>query len=147
VDEWLKQNYEVAEGTVLPRSTLQNHYLKYCKENRLYHITASLLGKYIRDVFPGVVAKRLGKRGNSKYHYCGIRAIGTSGIYELSGDQSSVVHKQQSSQILFKLSPDSDGSESDILKQNTNHSARCGNSNSSQQKLYNQQYLGANFQL
>jgi hypothetical protein len=87
VDDWLKQNYEAAKGEVIPRSTLQNHYLRHCKENKFYHITASLLGKRIRDIFRGVEAKRLGKRGHSKYHYCGIRA--KPAIYQASGDEKS----------------------------------------------------------
>jgi regulatory factor X 1/2/3 len=126
VDEWLKQNYEVAEGEVIPRSVLQNHYLRHCKENKLYHITASLLGKRIRDIFPGVVAKRLGKRGSSKYHYCGIRANSASAIYELSGDQKSAVRQQSSPQIHYKLLPDSDRSEKKTqhkYEENIKHSA------------------------
>jgi hypothetical protein len=89
VDDWLKQNYEAATGEVIPRSTLQQHYFRHCKENKLYHITPSLLGKRIRDIFRGVEAKRLGKRGHSRYHYCGIRA--KSAIYQVSEDEKSAV--------------------------------------------------------
>ncbi|PNF27136.1 hypothetical protein B7P43_G08557 [Cryptotermes secundus] len=147
VDDWLKQNYEVAEGAVISRSAVQEHYLGYCKENKLYHITASLLGKRIRDIFPSVVAKRLGQRGNSKYHYCGIRAIRASETYQLTGDQKSVVRRQPSPQTIYKLPSGSDGRESDIQKteyqreQNTDHSGSCYNSNSASQHLYHQ-YLG-----
>jgi regulatory factor X 1/2/3 len=148
VDEWLRQNYEEAEGEVILRSALQNHYLRHCNENKLYHITNSLLGKRIRDIFPGVKANRLGKRGKSKYHYCGIRAIQAPEIYESSGDRNSVVRQQPSSQVLHRPPSGSDGSGSDIqnveyqYEQNANHSASCDNSNSSQQHLYHQKYIG-----
>jgi len=32
-------------------------------------------GKVIRQLFPWLKARRLGTRGKSKYHYCGIRLV------------------------------------------------------------------------
>ncbi|PNF29239.1 hypothetical protein B7P43_G10467 [Cryptotermes secundus] len=146
IDEWLKQNYEVAEGAVILRSAVRDHYLRHCERNKLYHVTAPILGKRIHVIFPGVVLRRLGKRGNSKYHYSGIRAIRASETYQFSGDQNSVV-RQPSSQILYKLPPRPDGRISDIQKREyqceqntTKHSGSCDISNSASQHLY-QQYL------
>lgn len=70
---WLMENYETAEGVSLPRSTLYNHYMRHCNENKLDAVNAASFGKLIRSVFMGLRTRRLGTRGNSKYHYYGIR--------------------------------------------------------------------------
>ncbi|XP_053698660.1 DNA-binding protein RFX2 [Sabethes cyaneus] len=70
---WLVENYENAEGVSLPRSTLYNHYMRHCNENKLDAVNAASFGKLIRSVFTGLRTRRLGTRGNSKYHYYGIR--------------------------------------------------------------------------
>lgn len=71
--QWLLDNYETAEGVSLPRSTLYNHYLRHCSDNKLDPVNAASFGKLIRSVFVGLRTRRLGTRGNSKYHYYGIR--------------------------------------------------------------------------
>lgn len=58
----------------LPRSTLYAHYLRHCAAHRLEPVNAASFGKLIRSVFVGLRTRRLGTRGNSKYHYYGIRA-------------------------------------------------------------------------
>ncbi|XP_026473296.1 transcription factor RFX3-like isoform X2 [Ctenocephalides felis] len=70
---WLMNNYETAEGVSLPRSTLYSHYLRHCSEHKLDPVNAASFGKLIRSVFLGLRTRRLGTRGNSKYHYYGIR--------------------------------------------------------------------------
>lgn len=70
---WLMENYETAEGVSLPRSTLYNHYMRHCNDNKLDAVNAASFGKLIRSVFMGLRTRRLGTRGNSKYHYYGIR--------------------------------------------------------------------------
>lgn len=70
---WLMENYETAEGVSLPRSTLYNHYMRHCNEHKLDAVNAASFGKLIRSVFTGLRTRRLGTRGNSKYHYYGIR--------------------------------------------------------------------------
>ncbi|XP_055849155.1 DNA-binding protein RFX2 isoform X1 [Episyrphus balteatus] len=71
--KWLTRNYETAEGVSLPRSTLYNHYMHHCNENKSEPVNAASFGKLIRSVFSGLRTRRLGTRGNSKYHYYGIR--------------------------------------------------------------------------
>uniref|UniRef100_A0A8R1TKW2 RFX-type winged-helix domain-containing protein n=1 Tax=Onchocerca volvulus TaxID=6282 RepID=A0A8R1TKW2_ONCVO len=71
--QWLINNYEPADGTSLPRCTLYTHYIKHCNENKLEPVNAASFGKLIRSVFHGLRTRRLGTRGNSKYHYYGIR--------------------------------------------------------------------------
>ena len=76
--QWLLANYETAEGVSLPRSTLYNHYLKHCSESKQDPVNAASFGKLIRSVFLGLRTRRIGTRGNSKYHYYGIRVKPTS---------------------------------------------------------------------
>ncbi|VDN58584.1 unnamed protein product [Dracunculus medinensis] len=91
--QWLINNYEPADGTSLPRCTLYSHYIKlffifckfyfywfqknknfrHCNDNKLEAVNAASFGKLIRSVFHGLRTRRLGTRGNSKYHYYGIR--------------------------------------------------------------------------
>ncbi|PAV81597.1 hypothetical protein WR25_03087 [Diploscapter pachys] len=71
--QWLLDNYETADGTSLPRCTLYDHYKRHCAEHRLEPVNAASFGKLIRSVFLGLRTRRLGTRGNSKYHYYGIR--------------------------------------------------------------------------
>lgn len=71
--QWLINNYEPADGTSLPRCTLYSHYIKHCTDNELEPVNAASFGKLIRSVFHGLRTRRLGTRGNSKYHYYGIR--------------------------------------------------------------------------
>ncbi|GMR37228.1 hypothetical protein PMAYCL1PPCAC_07423, partial [Pristionchus mayeri] len=70
---WLKANYEKADGSSLPRCTLYHHYKSHCAQHRLEPVNAASFGKLIRSIFDGLKTRRLGTRGNSKYHYYGIR--------------------------------------------------------------------------
>lgn len=85
-------NYENADGVSLPRSTLYNHYMHHCNEHKLDAVNAASFGKLIRSVFTGLRTRRLGTRGNSKYHYYGIRVKPGSGLVGAgSSDDSAVV--------------------------------------------------------
>lgn len=81
------ENYETAEGVSLPRSTLYNHYMRHCNEHKLDAVNAASFGKLIRSVFTGLRTRRLGTRGNSKYHYYGIRVKPGSGLMVTLDDQ------------------------------------------------------------
>jgi regulatory factor X 1/2/3 len=83
----LVENYETAEGVSLPRSTLYNHYMRHCNEQKLDAVNAASFGKLIRSVFTGLRTRRLGTRGNSKYHYYGIRIKPGSNLLSASVDE------------------------------------------------------------
>lgn len=72
--QWLLDNYEIADGESLPRSTVYNHYLSHCRQLQMASVNAASFGKLIRSVFVGLKTRRLGTRGHSKYHYFGVRA-------------------------------------------------------------------------
>ena len=69
---WIKDNYEVAVNVSLPRNTIYSHYLEYCKSLGSGPANVALFGKLIRTVFQHLKTRRLGTRGQSKYHYYGI---------------------------------------------------------------------------
>ncbi|XP_037799468.1 transcription factor RFX4-like [Penaeus monodon] len=77
---WLEENYEMAEGVCIPRNTLYLHYVDFCNKKMLQPVNAASFGKIIRQQFPGLTTRRLGTRGQSRYHYYGI-AIREGSIY------------------------------------------------------------------
>uniref|UniRef100_A0A8C7N092 DNA-binding protein RFX2 n=1 Tax=Oncorhynchus kisutch TaxID=8019 RepID=A0A8C7N092_ONCKI len=93
--QWLLDNYETAEGVSLPRSSLYNHYLRHCQEQKLDPVNAASFGKLIRSVFMGLRTRRLGTRGNSKYHYYGIRLKPDSPLNRLQEDSQYMAMRQQ----------------------------------------------------
>ncbi|XP_077499300.1 transcription factor RFX4-like isoform X2 [Amblyomma americanum] len=68
----LQENYEVAEGVCIPRNTLYLHYVDFCARNAMQPVNAASFGKIIRQQFPQLTTRRLGTRGQSRYHYYGI---------------------------------------------------------------------------
>lgn len=92
---WLMENYETAEGVSLPRSTLYNHYMRHCNEHKLDAVNAASFGKLIRSVFTGLRTRRLGTRGNSKYHYYGIRIKPGSSLNNIAVDEKPTISSSQ----------------------------------------------------
>ncbi|GMG40459.1 unnamed protein product [Ambrosiozyma monospora] len=60
-------------GTEVLRSSLYLIYHNLCNSLKVEPIGPSSIGKLIRITFPKVQTKRLGIRGQSKYHYTGIK--------------------------------------------------------------------------
>ncbi|KAM9745832.1 MHC class II regulatory factor RFX1a isoform 1-T1 [Menidia menidia] len=103
--QWLLDNYETAEGVSLPRSTLYCHYLLHCQEQKLEAVNAASFGKLIRSVFMGLRTRRLGTRGNSKYHYYGLRIKAGSSLLRLMEDQQHLAMRQQPFSQKQRLKP------------------------------------------
>ncbi|XP_055079818.1 MHC class II regulatory factor RFX1a isoform X2 [Periophthalmus magnuspinnatus] len=103
--KWLLDNYETAEGVSLPRSTLYCHYLLHCQEQKLEPVNAASFGKLIRSVFMGLRTRRLGTRGNSKYHYYGLRIKAGSTLLRLMEDQQHLAMRQQPFSQKQRLKP------------------------------------------
>ncbi|XP_014261272.1 DNA-binding protein RFX2 isoform X3 [Cimex lectularius] len=102
--QWLLENYETAEGVSLPRSTLYNHYLRHCYDNKLDPVNAASFGKLIRSVFLGLRTRRLGTRGNSKYHYYGIRVKAGSLLTQISSNEEESSPRGVGNAKRFRLS-------------------------------------------
>ncbi|KAL0084792.1 RFX DNA-binding domain-containing protein [Phycomyces blakesleeanus] len=73
VTKWVKSNYEYEHEHNVPRSGMYDHYKNQCDSQGIEPVNSATFGKLIRTVFPGIKTRRLGTRGQSKYHYCNIR--------------------------------------------------------------------------
>ncbi|XP_052715851.1 transcription factor RFX4-like isoform X2 [Crassostrea angulata] len=107
--KWLEENYEIAEAVCIPRSTLYCHYLDYCETNDTQPVNAASFGKIIRQQFPQITTRRLGTRGQSKYHYYGIGVRETSKyfetVYSAKGTPSSNEGKKENVKQIVAYSP------------------------------------------
>ncbi|CAG2171019.1 unnamed protein product, partial [Oppiella nova] len=101
--QWLIENYETAEGVSLPRSTLYSHYQQHCQQHNIEPVNAASFGKLIRSVFIGLRTRRLGTRGNSKYHYYGIRVKPGSSLARLNdiGTGAGIISGSESSTHVY----------------------------------------------
>ncbi|KAJ8262640.1 hypothetical protein COCON_G00150970 [Conger conger] len=143
--QWLLDNYETAEGVSLPRSTLYNHYLRHCQEQRLDPVNAASFGKLIRSIFMGLRTRRLGTRGNSKYHYYGIRVKPDSPLNRLQEDMQYMALRQQPVQQKQRLKPvhKVDGAGADSLSGSSQHTASAAEQTVIAQSQHHQQFLDA----
>jgi len=134
--QWLLENYETADGVSLPRSTLYHHYLRHCAENKIDAVNAASFGKLIRSVFLGLKTRRLGTRGNSKYHYYGIRVKPNSPLARLTDDTQVALRAQPSG---TKRSATSSSYEDERSARGSSESVPEGEANASSAHA---QYLG-----
>nr|XP_034354487.1 DNA-binding protein RFX2 isoform X2 [Arvicanthis niloticus] len=138
--QWLLDNYETAEGVSLPRSSLYNHYLRHCQEHKLEPVNAASFGKLIRSVFMGLRTRRLGTRGNSKYHYYGIRLKPDSPLNRLQEDTQYMAMRQQPTHQKPRYRP---AQKSDSLGDGSAHSNMHGTPEQAMatQGQHHQQYI------
>ncbi|KAL3235249.1 hypothetical protein RNJ44_00008 [Nakaseomyces bracarensis] len=73
---WLLQNCSNKEPhSYVPRGQIFEQYSIVCDQFDLKPLSQASLGKLIRTVFPNLTTRRLGMRGQSKYHYCGLKLL------------------------------------------------------------------------
>ncbi|XP_013415533.1 transcription factor RFX4, partial [Lingula anatina] len=94
--KWLDENYEVAIGVCIPRNQLYLHYLDFCDKNRSQPVNAASFGKIIRQQFPSITTRRLGTRGQSKYHYYGVGVKESSPYYDIIYSKNGMDSKDDS---------------------------------------------------
>ncbi|XP_062865329.1 DNA-binding protein RFX7-like isoform X2 [Trichomycterus rosablanca] len=70
---WIRSHLEEHTDSCLPKEEIYETYRKHCHTLKLHSLSTAIFGKVIREVFPGIVARRLGGRGQSRYYYSGIR--------------------------------------------------------------------------
>ncbi|XP_063056796.1 DNA-binding protein RFX2 isoform X3 [Engraulis encrasicolus] len=140
--QWLLDNYETAEGVSLARCSLYNHYLRHCQEQKLDPVNAASFGKLIRSVFMGLRTRRLGTRGNSKYHYYGIRIKPDSPLNRLQEDtqymamRQQPVHQKQRFKPLHKVESVGDG-----FSGGSHHASNTPEQSVAAQSQHHQQYI------
>ncbi|XP_061749664.1 transcription factor RFX4 isoform X1 [Nerophis ophidion] len=59
------------------------HYLDFSEKHDTQPVNAASFGKIIRQQFPALTTRRLGTRGQSKYHYYGIAVKESSQYYDV----------------------------------------------------------------
>lgn len=69
---WLNDHFQTKVDASLPRSTPYDCYLMACRESSAEPLNAASFGKHIRLAFSDLKVRRLGTRGQSRYHYQGI---------------------------------------------------------------------------
>jgi hypothetical protein len=69
--------------------------MRHCNEHKLDAVNAASFGKLIRSVFTGLRTRRLGTRGNSKYHYYGIRIKPGSSLNNVVVDEKPAISSSQ----------------------------------------------------
>ncbi|GMM56532.1 Rfx1 protein [Maudiozyma humilis] len=87
---WLMKNCEAQHDSYVPRGRIFAQYASSCALYNLKPLSQASLGKLIRTVFPGLTTRRLGMRGQSKYHYCGLKLINADSSDEDDEDHDSV---------------------------------------------------------
>jgi len=70
---WLQKAYTITPNYSVSRQGLYHSYCLSSEDYGLQHINAASFGKAVRAAFPGIKTRRLGHRGNSKYHYVSLR--------------------------------------------------------------------------
>ena len=56
-------------NTSVPRNRVYSHYAQRCGTERVPLLNPASFGKLVRIIFPDIQTRRLGMRGESKYHY------------------------------------------------------------------------------
>lgn len=73
---WVQLLCEPSHTSVVPRNRIYARYVQLCANFNLSPLAPANFGKILRILFPNLKTRRLGMRGKSKYHYCGIRLVG-----------------------------------------------------------------------
>ncbi|XP_014552995.1 hypothetical protein COCVIDRAFT_40879 [Bipolaris victoriae FI3] len=75
---WLQSVCRVAKTSV-PRNRVYSKYAERCGTDRVIPLNPASFGKLVRVIFPGIQTRRLGVRGESKYHYVDLELINDGG--------------------------------------------------------------------
>lgn len=59
----------------VPRNRVYSRYAERCGTERVIPLNPASFGKLVRVIFPGIQTRRLGVRGESKYHYVDLALI------------------------------------------------------------------------
>lgn len=74
---WLQRATEPSPATVLPRMRFYARYAEVCADYNLKPVSPATFGRLVYILHPTLKTRRLGGRGKSKYHYCGLALVGS----------------------------------------------------------------------
>ncbi|KAF1957578.1 hypothetical protein CC80DRAFT_515724 [Byssothecium circinans] len=66
---WLRKACTTVKDASVPRNRVYSKYAEICGDQRVTTLNPASFGKLVRVIFPGINTRRLGVRGESKYHY------------------------------------------------------------------------------
>lgn len=72
ITNWLNLNYSPSKNSSIPRCIIYQHYCEDFRREGIEPLNTAMFGKVIKMAFPFIRSRRLGNRGNSKYHYFGV---------------------------------------------------------------------------
>ncbi|KAG7666317.1 RFX [[Candida] subhashii] len=97
---WLLNACDASPTAVVPRNRIYARYVQICADNGLSPLSPASFGKLVRILFPNLTTRRLGMRGQSKYHYCGIKLNGDQNIQSLTQSHEQHQSQYQQQQLL-----------------------------------------------
>lgn len=86
---WISQVCSKGKGSV-PRGRVYSNYVSRCATERVTVLNPASFGKLVRVLFPGLKTRRLGVRGESKYHYV---------EFSLEDDQPDLTNSQKNQMV------------------------------------------------
>lgn len=93
---WLLNSCDLAPTAVIPRNRIYARYVQVCADNNLAPVSPASFGKLVKILYPNITTRRLGMRGQSKYHYCGIKLTGDENMQlQLLNYQQKQKHQSQ----------------------------------------------------
>ncbi|KAF2756061.1 hypothetical protein EJ05DRAFT_88331 [Pseudovirgaria hyperparasitica] len=75
---WIRASCKKAKTSV-PRNRVYSYYATRCGLERVIPLNPASFGKLVRVMFPDITTRRLGVRGESKYHYVDLALIDDNG--------------------------------------------------------------------
>lgn len=104
---WLVRSCKANTDAVVPRNRIYARYVSVCADNSVKPLSPASFGKLVRILFPNIRTRRLGTRGQSKYHYCGVCLIGEPSSPESQRRVSGTPHQIPNlSRDISQMSPD-----------------------------------------
>lgn len=70
---WIKSHLEEHSDVCMPKQEVYDDYKTFCENHGLRPLCNPDFGKMMKYAFPDIIARRLGKRGQSKYFYGGLK--------------------------------------------------------------------------
>ncbi|KAK6199535.1 RFX DNA-binding domain-containing protein, partial [Scheffersomyces amazonensis] len=97
---WLLKSCEASPTAVVPRNRIYARYSGMCADNEITPLSPASFGKLVRILYPDLKTRRLGMRGQSKYHYCGIK-LKSDQNYEMPTQTPQPHHSYSRSRTLL----------------------------------------------
>lgn len=88
ITNWLNLNYVASKDSSIPRYLIYQHYCEDFRKEGIEPLNTAMFGKVIKMAFPFIKSRRLGNRGNSKYHYFGVAPRSTTGQMHIAIEDS-----------------------------------------------------------